>query len=80
MTARAGRSTLNELVTEVATSLTTIGPSTLVVLPDRMREQSRDTSVTVPMRGRDMTTGVRGLLKYGDRRWTLGRPTAVRRG
>ncbi|WP_375476195.1 putative bifunctional diguanylate cyclase/phosphodiesterase [uncultured Jatrophihabitans sp.] len=34
-------------------------------------------AVTVPMLGRDMTTGVLGLLKYGDREWTPTEITAL---
>jgi diguanylate cyclase (GGDEF)-like protein len=158
MSARAGPGTLNELVTEVATSLMTVSPSTLidtcelvlqrlithfdvdvtyvrrndhelgatillaewpprssvpdpdplgvvlfadgdpvfaaledltevlVVRPDtttgsyqeRVQEASGVlgvSSVTVPMRGREVTTGVLGLVKYGDRRW---KPAEIR--
>ena len=160
MTAHEGPSTLNELVTEVATSLMTVSPSTLaetcelvlqrlishfdvdvsyvrrndhelgatillaewprrpdvpdpdplgvvffadgdpvfaaienltevlIVRPEaksagyqeRVREASGVlgvSSVTVPMLGRGVTTGVLGLLKFGDRRWTPTEVTAL---
>lgn len=160
MSARAGPRTLNELVTEVASSLMTVSPSTLVdtcelvlaqlityfdvdvsyvrrndrelgatillaewpprtdipdpdplgvvffadgdpvfaalanltevlvVRPDpqtaRYQERVREASgvpevsmVTVPMLGRDVTTGVLGLVKFGDRGWTPAEITAL---
>ncbi len=160
MSARAGPRTLTELVTEVATSLMTVSPSTLVdtcelvlqrlityfdvdvsyvrrndhelgatillaewprrtEVPDpdplgvvyfadgdpvfaalenltevlvvrpttrtasyqeRVHEASGVlgvSSVNVPMLGRDVTTGVLGLIKYGDRRWTPSEITAL---
>ena len=160
MSARAGPRTLTALVTEVATSLMTVSPSTLVeacelvlqrlityfdvdvsyvrrndhelgatvllaewpprlevpdpdplgvvffadedpvfaamrdltevlvIRPDtttasyqeRVREASGVlgvSSVSVPMLGRDVTTGVLGLVKFGDRRWTTSEITAL---